>query len=486
MKKFFEKHDLFKIIGITLLLVIALSWIIPSSSQASLGIIGEEITRIGINDSVIYVLLSLYYFAIIVTLLIVIGGFYEILAKTKGYRALIAKTTKFLKGKEIPFVLITSFLFASLAAISTEIYQLLVFVPLFVTLILKLKMSKITALCTTFGSILVGVIGSIYGTFIYESMEYYFGLTYMDGLYYRTVLFVVTFVLFNLFNILYLRKTIGKNIASEKTTDKFEVARVGKNAKAWPIIIVLSIVAILQIIGYIGWNQVFKVEVFQNFHDWLMGLSIGEHKIVSYIIGTASPFGAWDLYVIQIILIIASIALAIMYKINIDDLIESFMTGAKKMLRSSILMLLVFTICVLSVMYPVMPTITDWLMNITKTFNVFFAALATFLTSIFSVEFRYTAQSIAPYMTGTFIELPKTLTAVTMQAVYGLVQFVAPTSIILVAGLSYLDISYKKWLSYIWKFLLILLACIVVLITIISNMDFIIENITYVFNLIIK
>ena len=465
MKKFFEKHDLFKIIGLSTIFVIILTWIIPAGQIAEGGIVSEGLTRIGINDGIIYGLLALYYFAIIVTLLIVVGGFYEILGKTKGYKALIAKATKFLKGKEIPFVLITSFVFAGITAISTEIYHLFVFIPLIITIILKLKMSKITALCTTFGSILIGVLGSVYGFYIFESIEYYFNLTYNTAIIYRIILFAVTYIVFNIFNVLYIKKTIGRNLKDEKTIDKFEVARAEKNAKAWPVLVVLGIVAVLQIIGYINWTSAFKVDIFNTFHQWLVELSIGDHAIISYILGTSSAFGAWDLYVIQIILVIASIVLAVMYKINIDDFIESFMTGAKKMSRTIVLSLMVFTICVLSVMYPVMPTITDWLMNITKTFNVYFAALATFITSLFSVEFRYVSLSMAEFMATNFTDTAPSLIAITMQAIYGLVQFVAPTSIFLVAGLSYLDISYKKWLSYIWKFFLILLACIVIMIT---------------------
>ena len=465
MKKFFKKHDLFKIIGLSTILVIILTWIIPAGQIAEGGIVSQGLTRIGINDGIIYSLLALYYFAIIVTLLIVVGGFYEILGKTKGYRALIDKATKLLKGKEIPFVLITSFVFAGITAISTEIYHLFVFIPLIITIILKLKMSKITALCTTFGSILIGVLGSVYGFFIFESIEYYFTLTYNTAIVYRIILFAVTYIVFNIFNVLYIKKTIGKNLKEEKTTDKFEVAKAGKNDKVWPILIVLGVVAVLQIIGYVNWSSAFNIDIFNTFHEWLTSLSIGDHTIVSYILGTSSAFGAWDLYVIQIILIIASIVLAVMYKINIDEFIESFMTGAKKMSRTIVLILMIFTICVLSVMYPVMPTVTDWLMNITKTFNVYFAALATFITSLFSVEFRYVSLSMAEFMTTNFTDTAPSLIAITMQAVYGLVQFVAPTSIFLVAGLSYLDISYKKWLSYIWKFFLILLACIVIMIT---------------------
>ena len=42
-------------------------------------------------------------------------------------------------------------------------------------------------------------------------------------------------------------------------------------------------------------------------------------------------------------------------------------------------------------------------------------------------------------------------------------QFVAPTSILLFFGLSYLNIPYKKWIKYIWQFALIMLALLLVI-----------------------
>ena len=50
------------------------------------------------------------------------------------------------------------------------------------------------------------------------------------------------------------------------------------------------------------------------------------------------------------------------------------------------------------------------------------------------------------------------------QGVYGATMFVAPTSIAVVLGLTYLNVSYKEWLKRIWKLALGLLAIVVVVI----------------------
>ena len=61
-----------------------------------------------------------------------------------------------------------------------------------------------------------------------------------------------------------------------------------------------------------------------------------------------------------------------------------------------------------------------------------------------------------------------TLMALVQQTVHGLVNLVAPTSIILVAGLKYLDVSYKDWLKNIYKYVLLALLIILIIIIIMT------------------
>jgi uncharacterized ion transporter superfamily protein YfcC len=57
---------------------------------------------------------------------------------------------------------------------------------------------------------------------------------------------------------------------------------------------------------------------------------------------------------------------------------------------------------------------------------------------------------------------------IVLQSVYGLMMLFIPTSMILIAGLSLCDISYKEWIKYIWKYLLQTLAVILVIALLLS------------------
>ena len=54
------------------------------------------------------------------------------------------------------------------------------------------------------------------------------------------------------------------------------------------------------------------------------------------------------------------------------------------------------------------------------------------------------------------------------QSVYGLIRIVGPTSVFLIIGLSYLEVPYKSWLKYIWRFVLELLIVVFVVLMLVA------------------
>ena len=115
--------------------------------------------------------------------------------------------------------------------------------------------------------------------------------------------------------------------------------------------------------------------------------------------------------------------------------------------------------------------IIDWLSSIGKTvtdatttyvFNPFTNALANGISQILHVDFGYTGFVAAPMYVARFPEYATTIMAI-MIAMNGFVSFFAPTSVVLLVGLSMYNVSYKEWLKYIWKFVLILLFVLLAL-----------------------
>ena len=465
--KRFEKNDLFKITGLMVLLTTVLTWIIPYGYFNGGELVKQEITRVGIFDFFTYGLLGVYYFTVLVTFLFVLFGFYQVLNNIPAYQRLTDSIAKKLKGKEIIYATVTSFVIAAITSFASEYFVVLAIVPFIVTICKKLKMDKISTFATSFGGILIGILGAIYNSKIVGVNVSTFALEYKDVVVVRTILFALSFIAFSVFNILHMRKAVNSKDA-ELTSDVFETKVDTKDKKSsLPLVIVLCISAIILILAYIPWGAAFAAEWPTNALTWIQEVTIFDHNVFSYILGNVSAFGAWDLFGIQVTLLVATLILKLFYHISIDDILESFGEGFKKAGKPVIIMLLAYVVLELSVMYPVLPTISNWILGITKGFNVFTTYLVGIINSLFTVEYQYTASLVGTQLI-TLYQSDANVLSIIMQSAYGLVSFVAPTSAILLIGLSYLDINYKNWLKYIWKFLVAMLVVTIVIALIVA------------------
>ena len=77
---------------------------------------------------------------------------------------------------------------------------------------------------------------------------------------------------------------------------------------------------------------------------------------------------------------------------------------------------------------------------------------------------KYAFNNIIPLVTKGSIAV----STVVLPSMYGFAMLFAPTSLILMTGLSYLDIPYGKWFKSIWKLLLELLVLLVIVFLIIA------------------
>ena len=98
--------------------------------------------------------------------------------------------------------------------------------------------------------------------------------------------------------------------------------------------------------------------------------------------------------------------------------------------------------------------------NVDTDYNVASNIVSAFITSIFHTDLMYTGYSLSGYMLSGFSAYMNVVFLIYL-TMYGFVSFLAPTSILLVAGLAYTKVEYKDWLKYIWKFAVGILACLI-------------------------
>lgn len=465
-----KKHDLIKWVLLFIFVSIALTWIFVYGYFNGTEFVDYGMNQQGLSDISQIIYYSIYFAGDKIIFLLALGAFYAVLTKSSSYKKLIATISKKMKGKEITFALISSLLFTVMSSMFIQSFIPFIFVPIVISILLEIKLDKITAFCATFGSMLIGTLGATYGGEGLYWFNYYIGSSVTTGIVYRLIILVVAFILFNFFTVMHAKKVLKDKKVNEIDADPFKVEKAEKTAKIWPSIVLFGLLIVLVILGYIDWEGNFGITCFSKFHEWLLGLQIGEIAIFEKILGTLSvdaAFGTWNLFHASIILIIISIIAALIGKVKLDEFIESYGEGFKKMGKGIILFIGVYMVMVAAYKSPFIPTITNLIFSKIEAFNPFLVVVDALLANTFHVDFGFTGYVVTTYLTTTFASNLEVIHTI-FTTMYGFVGLCLPTSAVLVIGLSYLDIDYKTWIKYIWMFIIAILIILLVLFTVMT------------------
>ncbi len=494
MKKLFKEHDLVKLVSIVLLVIIVMSWFIPYGTFGSSATFSEgSVTPIGLVHIIYGFIYALQNYAIQFVFIILIGMFYGVATKTEGYKALVSRMANACKKIEIVAALVISFIICLLASFLNNTYVLLLFMPFLVSVLRRMGLDKISSFAITFGSILVGVLGATYGTEGFIGFVEYLGysggeVSIATELIVRAGVLLLAYILFSFFNVIYIKKLL------EKQTDKAEVKVIDdkfaveepkkKNTKIWSTVILMAILVIFAILGFITWNatangtEVWGITIFDDFHEFLMGLTIGSNDFAVFdaLFGGAlanftaelfPPLGNWYLFTYSIVIIFVMIVMAIISKMKLSEFISNIGEGFKKVIRPAMLLVLAYMAFIFLYWVPIIPTIINEIGKLTAGFNPFVATLQAFVGAFFNSDFAYLGFSLSSYLAG-FSGAEGNLMVVIYTTIYGFVQLITPISVFLLFGLSYMNIPYKKWIKYIWKFFVGMLVCLLVIFTLLA------------------
>lgn len=460
-----KKNGLLKIIGILALIIMVLSWIIPSSYYSGSTVIDLGTMPVGIFDLLSYPFLSFQYFIQTVVFILTVGTLYGVLANTGKYRNILEKLVKRLKGKEQLFMVIITLILTALSSILGLNLMMFVFIPALVAIILLMGYDKITAFLITIIPMFIGMIGSTYSIYINGYINQVIGITGFDNdLLTKVALLVIGYVIYIMFTLNYAKKAKKAKLDSEEEIPFIGEKKQVKKA-SWPIYVIFAIIFILLILAPTPWADVFGVEFFSKLHETITDWTIGEYPLVANLLGYLEGFGSWTYLEISMIIFAAAIIIGFTYKQKLSEIIDNMLNGLKKMLKPALLVSFSMMIIIMTAYHPFYITITDYIINLSDNFNIFLTSFITIIGSVLNVDMIYLAQSSIPLIAGTFpaTEAINSLAIIT-QSFYGLTMLIAPTSTLLILGLTYLDIPYVEWLKKSWKLLLELFVVIVIII----------------------
>ena len=539
-----DKSSVLKIVLLTVLALMLMSWILPAAYYSE-QYIDQGRVQMGFFDLFNYPVTALSYFGYIAFFVLAIGGFYGILNKIPAYRTFLDNFVGRVQGHEVRFFVVIMLLIAALVSLGGMQIPLLVFFPMLVSVILLLGYDKIVAAMILVGSTAVGLIGSTYAYGNTNIIMSVLSLDITSEVIAKLIILLLGLALLVLNVLLYIKKTntvtkvikmdckkssvkevkaevkevevkktkktatkstkdskakTTKANASKSTGKKNTKSSSKKNIKAalkdeevivvkesvdsssdmskyvqesdnsyhttWPLVTAFVLLFVLVILAFIPWSNGFGVNLFSDVTSNVLSFEIGGFAIFSKLFGTINAFGFWTIIDLLLPMALLILFLAIVYKVKFNDILKGFMDGIKRALPLGLIIILIYSCLVIVTYHPFQLVIYKALLSGIDKFNVFGALLSSLtalLAGIFNVDPSYAFQSVLLYLTSVVTDSASYSTiGVIFQAMYGFGVIFAPTSFILMIVLEYLDIPYTSWIKAIWKFLLELLAVLLI------------------------
>ena len=470
-----KKHGLLKILGAILLLVVIASFALTGRTDVK--------DFIGLGDVMFNLFKSLYFFFYIVLFVLSIGGFYGVLNKVPAYKKLQDNIVTKLKPLGKKFILVTILVFAVITSLTGITLPLLIFVPFVMSIILLLGYDKLVAISSTVVSIMIGYIGGIFvsfynpNTYGMTTYETFVGTdTQFSNMFPKLLLLFAGISLLICFVNNHIKNVENKKVKYELEEDSElqinEVTSDYKKIKTWPIIILLFLLFVILVLGLVPWNSLFEITIFTEFHTWLTELSIKDFAIIPNIIsGDLVAFGEWysmgdsmTYMLICLVLSLFTLLVILIGRVKLNDAIDGYKEGMKKMIPTASLMLVALTILVCSYTNGFF----EGIVSSYGKFNYGVSSLLIFLGCLLNVDMYYIVGGVfTPILNLVTDESVYSSVAILFQGIYGIFSVVGPTSIILIFALSYMNVPYTTWLKYIWRFVLglvVLLALVTLLV----------------------
>ena len=434
-----KKYNLYKIIGIIILFTIIISYIVPGTIISYGQVSKDSVMPVAFTDTFFNGITSLNVFISTIVYLLSIGFFYAILNKTNKYDDLVNSVARKFARRRSLFIALVVFVFGLMTAVTGQLFASLFALPFFISVIRKLGYGRKAAVASTVGAILLGSAGSLYTYYGNQILS----LTITDNLLYKIVLTLVLLLALLAFILVFNRKPEKVELSKEKET------------KILPIKIIIGILLVLVVLGFVPWGEYFGFTGFDKFLETLQSAKVSGVSIFAAIVGSEIvPFGSFDLHNLALLIFVASIVIAIMYRVKVNEVFNAAAVGTRKAVPYIALLLLanvVFINLYTSGVYYTIVTIFS------EKINLFTNTVISGITGLFYPDHAYATQFALSGISYTTSSQGFELgTGIIFQAIYSLVLLISPTSVLVFFGLRYTETSYKEWIKYIWKFFVVI------------------------------
>ncbi|MCQ2969196.1 MAG: YfcC family protein [Clostridium sp.] len=379
----------------------------------------------------------------IIAFLFAVGGAFSLIAKTKAIDFGIVRVVKKFKGREILIIPILVFIFSLGGAVFGMSEEAIPFVTILSPLMLVLGYDSIVTVAITYFSCILGFSSAMLNPFTVGVAQSIAELQPFSGVGYRTIIWFTTTTIGALFIMFYATK-IKKNPKSSLVYESDEVKR--KNLI----------------------NTDTEKEEFTLAHKMILITLAASIGIVVW--GVLSQ-GFW-IPEIAAVFVGAGFLSALLGKLNVDEMSEAFIEGAKGMVGAAVMLGFAKGIVILAQNSSIIDTTLNALSSVIGGLPALVAAWIMYPIQMFinffvnsgSGQAALTVPILAPL--GDLIGISRQLTVLIFQLGDGFSNALFPTSGVLLACLGIAGVPYSKWLKWIIPIQSILFVSAILFITI--------------------
>lgn len=493
MKKF-KMPSAFTILFIIIFLVAILTWFVPAGSYqyvdetaSTLEPIPGTYERIASNPQGLWEALSApiqgFFDAVdIILFLLVIGGYLGLVTDTGAIGAGIGAVVARFKGRETLMIPILMSIFALGGTVFGMWEETIAFYIIILPVFIAAGFDAITGFAVICLGAGIGCLGSTVNPFATGIASGFAGISIGEGIALRVIILIVGLIISIWYVMAYAKKVKDNPSKSlvfhlrKENEEHFlsQSSEAGHNGMEAPgpmtgrqkaVLWVFGISFLVMVLGVIPWAEKFGITIFEDLCTWLASI-----PFVGTLLGNLTPLGSWWFGDITVWFLISSLVCWIIWRWEEMKFIALFLDGAKDLLGVALIIGVTRGISVIMNDGGITATLLNFGEESLQSLGeiafadlsaVFFAALS-FLVPSTSGLAALAMPIMAPI--ADFAGVGRDLVITAFQVGSGLVNFITPTSGVLMGALALARVPYGTYLKWVWKLIVIIaIVCFVIL-----------------------
>lgn len=450
----------------------------------------DEERKLGLMDVLAAPVAGMFQAYDIIFYTLVMGGLMGVVTKSGAFTSGVADLVRRLRGREIQMIPLLMIAFAIAGTTFGFFEEAIIFYPILYPILISSGFDPVVCVAVVVLGTGVGCAASTVNPFATGIASNLAGIPIGEGLPVRALMLLVMLILAIVIVMIYARRVQQnptKSVLYGATVRSFldnlprrrETRFTGRHRA---ILIMLLIAIIFLIMGVIPWKEKYDINTFTNAYNTLANIKVFNVGILGLEPTTANfyqdhyqmypthsaPFGYWDLGQLSVLFFVIAMISGLIAGSDLDRVIENFIEGAKDMLSISLLIAFARGVSVIFQTGNINATIINWaeglIGSMPPAVYIILIFIIYFLFSFFVPSSTglasFTIPIFAPITANVFVHgsstilLGLSLLVTAFQTASGLVNMIAPTSVLLSGSLKMANIPYGKWMRFVWQAML--------------------------------